>query len=245
MLTHDTESRLALLDSIHLKSGAHSSWEEGVCAMEAAAFIAGEPHTDHPICVDPVIGAFMRSWNDGLSSDEDRDRLLLPLIPLTIGTAGSPELQDRRAIAVADWAVRTLTPAWLRLVPSLVQHADTLANLEPLDTIGALQAATAGPIAAARKDAAAACNAARDAAWNAAGNAARDAAWNAAWNAAGAAARDAAGDAAGDAAWNAAGAAAWNAAGDAAGDALADTVTYLQGEASQLVRDLCAMTEEA
>lgn len=89
--------------------------------------------------------------------------------------------------------MRTLTPAWLRLVPSLVQHADTLANLEPLDTIGALQAATAGPIAAARKDAAAA------------------------------------------------GDAAWDAAGDAAGAALADTVTYLQGEATQLVRDLCAM----
>ncbi len=54
--------------------------------MEAAAFIAGEPWSDHPACVCPVIAAFMRSWNDGLS-DKDRNRLLLPLIPKTSARA--------------------------------------------------------------------------------------------------------------------------------------------------------------
>jgi hypothetical protein len=62
---------------------------------------------------------------------------------------------------------------------------------------------------------AAACAAARAAAWDAACAAARDAAWDAAWDAARAAARAAAGDAA----WDAARAAARDAAGDAARDA--------------------------
>lgn len=43
--------RLTVLDSITLDKGPHSSWEDGHCAMEVAAYIAGEPPaccvTDH------------------------------------------------------------------------------------------------------------------------------------------------------------------------------------------------------
>lgn len=77
------ENRLALLDQLVLARGAHGGFEEGVCAVEAAAWLAGEPHTDHPACVSPVIGAFMRSWNDSLG-DDDRNHLLKSLVPLTI-----------------------------------------------------------------------------------------------------------------------------------------------------------------
>jgi hypothetical protein len=59
------------------------------------------------------------------------------------------------------------------------------------------------------------------------------AAWDAAWDAAGAAAWDAA--------WDAARAAAW----DAAWDALAPTVTALQESAVDLVKRMCALTDEA
>ncbi len=72
-----------------LKSGAHTANDgAAMCAMEAAAWVAGEPWSDHPECVCPVIGAFMRSWNDSLPDDR-RTALLLPLIPATIGTRGN------------------------------------------------------------------------------------------------------------------------------------------------------------
>ena len=122
---------LADLEAVSLKSGAHMTREEGMCAMEAAAYLAGEPHSDHPQCVSPVIAAFKISWNDGLPNDAERDRLLLPLIPLTIGTAGSTELDERRAWRALDWLVRVHTPAFMDLVPELHTQAEDLRRLTP------------------------------------------------------------------------------------------------------------------
>jgi hypothetical protein len=44
--------------TIHLEAGAHSNPEEGMCAMELVAYVAGEPFTDRPQCTSKVIGAF-------------------------------------------------------------------------------------------------------------------------------------------------------------------------------------------
>ena len=62
------------LDTITLDSGSHDRRTDGVCVMEAVAWWAGEDHSDHPECVSPVIGAFLRSWNDALP-DGDRQQL--------------------------------------------------------------------------------------------------------------------------------------------------------------------------
>ena len=219
--------RLNLLATITLDDGAHDTFDAGHCGMEVAAWLAGEEHTDRPECVCPVIGAFVRSLNDSLPDDQ-RTALLRDLIPLTVGTRGSDDLQDRRALAAADWAVRVYSPAWLRLA-GLNAEADTLASLAPIASVEAAIAATAGPIKQAREAAAAARAAAGAAAWDAARAAARAAAW--------AAARDAARAAAGAAAW----AAAWA----AAGDALRPTTETLQESAHQLVDRMLAVTEAA
>lgn len=58
------------LDNLILKSGSHASFEEGACVMEAVAFVAGEPHSDHPACASRVIGAFLRAWNDAMNHDD-------------------------------------------------------------------------------------------------------------------------------------------------------------------------------
>ncbi len=71
-----------------LDAGSHEKFSDGLCVMEAVAYVAREPFSDHPECACPVIGAFMRSWNDGLPADE-RQTLLLPLIPRLINTRGS------------------------------------------------------------------------------------------------------------------------------------------------------------
>ncbi len=65
------------LDGISLKHGMHDSRQDGVCALEAVAWIAGEPHSDHPKCACPVLSDFLRKWNDDLPNDADRNPLCL------------------------------------------------------------------------------------------------------------------------------------------------------------------------
>jgi hypothetical protein len=227
------------IDKVTLQSGAHSSPDDGLCVVEAVAYIAREQHSDHPVCVSPVIATFLRSWNDALSTD-DRQRLK-DLIPVVMDTVSTPEDENRRAWMCVDWLVRGYTPAWLRLA-GLSAQADRLANLPQLKE--GVDVPSIGPvIEAVRSDAAAAWtaawdaartaawDAARTAAWDAAGEAAGAAAWAAAWDAARTAAREAAREAAGAAAW----AATWAATGAATRAALRQTVVNLQTSAMALV----------
>ena len=254
------EARLAEIET--LLSGGHEPNSGQMCVMEAAAYIAREQWSDQPKCVCPVLGAFLRAWNDGLSDDK-RTALLKPLLPRIINTRGSKVLEERRALMAADWLVRVHTPAWLRLA-GLTVHADALSTLPEITSMGQVPSIR-GPIDAARMDAAAAgdaawaaaWDAARDAAWAAAWDAARDAAWaaaraaaraaagDAAWAAAWAAARDAALAAAWDAAWDAARDAAWAAARDAARAKLAPVQTELQQSALALVERMIAAEDPA
>jgi len=112
-----------------LYAGAHRP-DSKFCLLEAVAYVAGEPWSDHPTCVSPVLAAFGRAWNDGMRSDEERAQLL-PYIPLLIGTRASPEVESRRAYMALDWLVRVNAPAWLRLA-KLETHAVALETLLPL-----------------------------------------------------------------------------------------------------------------
>ncbi|MGH2882941.1 MAG: hypothetical protein ACRDPA_09650, partial [Solirubrobacteraceae bacterium] len=49
-----------------LAYGTHASPGEGRCAMEWVSYLAGEPHTDEPACVNPVLRAMCIALNDGL-----------------------------------------------------------------------------------------------------------------------------------------------------------------------------------
>jgi hypothetical protein len=244
------QERLAGITQLHL--GGHAPDDGQMCVMEAVAFVTHKDWTDHPPCVCPVLGAFLRSWNDGLPDDE-RTALLLPFIPRLINTRGSKELEQRRATMAADWLIRTHTAAWLRLA-RLDKQADLLAAL-PEITDFAQYPSLMPTLTAVRADADAAWAAARAAAGAAAWAAARAAAWAAARAAAGAAAWAAAGAAAWAAAWDAARAAAWaaawaaardaarDAAGDAARDALKATKEELQRSAADLVNRMIALTD--
>jgi len=228
------------LETLTLSAGSHPSPDAGACVMEAVSFVAGEPWSDHPVCASAVIGAFLRSWNDGLNND-DRNRLLKPLVPRLVGTAGTPEQEQTRAWMALDWLFRVHTSAWLRAA-GLLDQAGRLEAL-PEFRVGMDVSSVRATLDAVRSDAAArhatyaARDAARDAAWDAARAAARheawaaareaawDAAWTAtyaAWDAARAAPAAAAWDAARDAAWDVARHAAWTVAWDAAWTAARD-----------------------
>ena len=183
------ETRLAEVFIKDLSHGSHRNISDGMCVMEAASWIAGEPWSDHPACVCPVIGSFLRSWNDALPDDE-RNTLLKPLIPRVINTRGGEDLEHRRALMAADWLVRVNTSSWLRLA-GLTTHADALAALPEITSMaqvpsirGAIESARIDASAASSAAASAASSAAASAAASAARSAARLAAWSAAWSAA-------------------------------------------------------------
>jgi hypothetical protein len=202
----------------HLAKGSHPTPQDGLCAMEWVSYIAGEQHTDQPVCVDLPLRSFCIGLNDAL--DDDSRQRLRPYLGRCIGTAGDGRTSERGYLCL-DWTVRTYTPTWLELA-GLVEDA---ARLRALPEIVNLETAKrAGPVVReAQKKAAAVGDAAGAAAGAAAGDAAWAAARDAAWAAAGAAAGDAAGAAARDAAWA------------AARDALAHTVKVLQDSAFDLL----------
>lgn len=101
------------LDQRPLRRGAHASADDGMCAMEMVAWLAGEAHTDEPLCACPVIAAFVRAINDALPDDAGRDHYLRRLVPKLVNTARSRSVEGRRGFLVADTVTRTLVPLHL------------------------------------------------------------------------------------------------------------------------------------
>src|SRR3954467_13303307 len=81
--------------TVRLRRGKHASPEKGVCVMELASMLAGEPFSDRPQAVCPVIGAYLRSYNDVV--DDERRQDLYRYASEAIGSAGSAALRRRRA----------------------------------------------------------------------------------------------------------------------------------------------------
>jgi hypothetical protein len=63
--------------------------------MELASMLAGEPFTDRPASVCPVIAAFLRAYNDLV--DDRRRQDLYRLATLSVGTRSTREVQQARA----------------------------------------------------------------------------------------------------------------------------------------------------
>jgi hypothetical protein len=88
--------------TIKLSKGKHSSPDDGACVMELASMLAGEPFTDHPASVCPVIGSFLRSYNDSI--DDHRRQSLYAYASKVVGSRGSQLTQQARAERLAEWA---------------------------------------------------------------------------------------------------------------------------------------------
>ncbi len=107
--------------TIRLARGKHAEPSEGVCVMELASMLAGEPFSDRPQCVCPVIAAFLRTYNDGVDDECRRD--LFRFASAAVGTRSTGGVARARARAALAWARaahgRTRRRALARLVPSL------------------------------------------------------------------------------------------------------------------------------
>ncbi len=64
--------------------------------------LAGEPFSDRPRCVDPVIAGFLRTYNDGI--DDRRRQDLYPLASEVVGTRTVSSVQAERARLCMQWA---------------------------------------------------------------------------------------------------------------------------------------------
>ena len=89
--------------TVRLARGRHAAvTESGVCVMELASVLAGEPLSDHPRSVSPVLAAFLRGYNDTVG--DARRQALKPFAATAVGTAGGgrrDEDERRRLIAAA------------------------------------------------------------------------------------------------------------------------------------------------
>jgi hypothetical protein len=228
--------------------------------MEWVTYLAGEPHSDHPACVSPVLRAFCVAFNDWLPKTA-RQRLR-PYLTRTIGTVDDG-LDQARAWMAMDWLIRVHTPAWLDLA-GVNEAARRLVSLQPIVDVASLDAAPRA-VELARRDARAALTAAPRASRSPAaripriaGRSARKTAWASAQAALWALGRVPAGDIAGDRARAAARAAAGDAAAagsrharagarraaakDAVGAALAPTLNAI-GESAFALLDRMLPTE--
>ena len=213
------------IDTLVLAHGSHNSRDEAVCVMEAVAWFANEPHSDHPQCASKVLTAFLMSLNDAW--DDEHRQTLKQYIPRVVGTNTGAADDARRAWMCTDWLVRTYTPAWLRLA-GLNAQAELLTSLPEL--VGADECTAIKPTLIAVRDDA-------SAAWSAAWSAAESAAWSAAESAAWSAAESAAESAA----WSAAESAARSAARSAAESALSPVVDELQPTIHDLIERMLAV----
>lgn len=103
--------------TVKLSRGKHTRPEDGACVLELASMLAGEPFTDHPRSVCPVIGSFLRTYNDLV--DDRRRQALYPCASKVVGSRASRHVVRTRAEHLTRLLaeLRIRRRPWTRWVP--------------------------------------------------------------------------------------------------------------------------------
>lgn len=124
----------ATYQTVKLSKGKHISPEDGACVMELASMLADEPFSDHPACACPVIGSFLRAYNDSL--DDERRQDLYAYAAKIVGSRGTGPVQRARAERLAAWELELRRRRPLRrMLPARVREFG-LRRRHALDTVG-------------------------------------------------------------------------------------------------------------
>jgi hypothetical protein len=99
--------------------------------MELASMLAGERFSDQPASVCPVIGSFLRAYNDAI--DDDRRQDLYAYAAKVVGSRAGEEVQRARAERLSTWGRQLRQRPWKRLLPRRLR---SLAWMPELDVIG-------------------------------------------------------------------------------------------------------------
>ena len=86
-----------LMDSTWLEHGAHRRRENGMCAMELVAYIAGEAHGYEPDCASALLTGYTIRLNDSMRPVEREG--LRPFLPRLVGTSAGDEQRRFEAMA--------------------------------------------------------------------------------------------------------------------------------------------------
>src|SRR5437763_6654301 len=78
--------------------------------MEFASMLAGEPFTDHPQTVCPVIGSFLRAYNDSIEDERRQD--LYAYAAGVVGSRESGAVERARAERVTAWTEEMRSRHW-------------------------------------------------------------------------------------------------------------------------------------
>lgn len=119
---------------LKLARGSHKEGQGKGCAMEAVSALNGEMWSDRPECVDPVIGDYVRLFNDFLP-EEQREKYLAPTLLISlIGTRGTKKDEDKRSyiavkLAYASFDNRLTLTSYPRSTDTIqiVRYAFTIA----------------------------------------------------------------------------------------------------------------------
>jgi hypothetical protein len=80
--------------TVRLSAGKHAACEREVCVMELASMLAGDPFSDHPASVCPVVAAYLRWLNDTTNDVQRQD--LYRYAAAAVGTRGDHGARRRR-----------------------------------------------------------------------------------------------------------------------------------------------------
>jgi hypothetical protein len=118
-----------------LARGRHRDSTDGACLMEATALLSGQPFSDRPAGVHPLIADIARIVNDAVS-DPARQQLLR-FAPAAAATAtDDPGAVDRVVIVVCERAVPVALPVWAPAIRHALRQARRRRAREPLTLTG-------------------------------------------------------------------------------------------------------------
>ena len=127
-----------LLWRIPLGTGTHQNPYGKLCVMECVAFVAGEPHSDHPKCACDVATALAIQAND--TRLPELGAALSQRVLRLAGSNKGDAVTKERAYFLVDYIFRTLMPELLRRrapeagldAPRYHAQADALAAFPPI-----------------------------------------------------------------------------------------------------------------
>ena len=111
-----------------LSSGSHKTRDQGMCAMEMVAYLAGEQHSDRPECTCPVLALYTIDINDTMGLWREK---LKPFLPYMIGTNTGLDDESKRAKYIIRRVATEILPIALD-AGGLTDHAQKLRDAQTL-----------------------------------------------------------------------------------------------------------------
>jgi hypothetical protein len=118
--------------TIRLSKGKHTSKDHGACVMELSSMLAGEPFSDHPASVCPVIGSLLRAYNDSI--DDTRRQDLYAYAARVVDSRAPAEVEEGRIEHLTTWMLKPDSRRFRFRLPARLR---ALSPRPPLDVLAA------------------------------------------------------------------------------------------------------------